>query len=465
MSSPNHSLPFLPPTLPLLPLATPQLLFPFLSVSIQLKEDEIALILKAVGENGHLDAPSPASRANTQGVKEGDKPEDRVWEGKKVLAKGERMVAVVPVLEIERRIGRWATAARIKSITVTTSSSSSNIGISGSNRQGALNESRYTLTLEGIARIRLPSHLPPVLSLLPPIPLTRSSFALPLPLLHPIDASTYTSARLLSLARPLLGGAILSGTQLRGAKSTDVQAASAVLQEVESRLASIPVGLLADVLAVMLGMEFEVKVDMLGLIGVEERCERLERALGDMLSKRGFAASSTSPSSSRALITLKQSGNPPTTRSARRAGPASAVTGPAGQPSQTPIPEDLQPLADLLFTRSAEIPAQTQAVISRELVRLTKIQPQSAEYGVGKTYLELLLALPWNKVSPDEGIREGESIGESLDRVKRELEEGHEGLEGVKRRVLEYLAVYRYVYICIMRRLSANGHRAIDRRQ
>lgn len=66
---------------------------------------------------------------------------------------------------------------------------------------------------------------------------------------------------------------------------------------------------------------------------------------------------------------------------------------------------------------------------------------------MGKTYVELLLALPWDKVSPDipaDG-REGQSIGESLERAREELEREHEGLEGVKKRVLEYLAVYRYV--------------------
>ena len=74
--------------------------------------------------------------------------------------------------------------------------------------------------------------------------------------------------------------------------------------------------------------------------------------------------------------------------------------------------------------------------ITRELTRLVKIPPQSAEYGVGKTYIEWLLALPWKKLS---------EVGQDLDldEARRRMEAEHEGLEGVKRRVIEYLAVYR----------------------
>ncbi len=68
----------------------------------------------------------------------------------------------------------------------------------------------------------------------------------------------------------------------------------------------------------------------------------------------------------------------------------------------------------------------------RELDRLAKMPPAAAEYTVARTYLDWLLALPWQKETQD-----------NLDlRVARTvLDEDHSGLEKVKERILEYLAV------------------------
>jgi ATP-dependent Lon protease len=68
----------------------------------------------------------------------------------------------------------------------------------------------------------------------------------------------------------------------------------------------------------------------------------------------------------------------------------------------------------------------------RELDRLGKMPPAAAEYTVARTYLDWLLALPWSKQTPD-----------NLDiaEARRVLDEDHSGLEKVKDRILEYLAV------------------------
>lgn len=70
--------------------------------------------------------------------------------------------------------------------------------------------------------------------------------------------------------------------------------------------------------------------------------------------------------------------------------------------------------------------------VEKEIKRLKKIQSSSAEGGVIRTYVEWILALPWNKASKDNvDIKLAEKI----------LNEDHYGLEKVKERVLEYLAV------------------------
>ena len=68
----------------------------------------------------------------------------------------------------------------------------------------------------------------------------------------------------------------------------------------------------------------------------------------------------------------------------------------------------------------------------RELDRLAKMPPAAAEYTVARTYLDWLLALPWSKQTTD-----------NLDiaEARRVLDADHSGLEKVKDRILEYLAV------------------------
>jgi ATP-dependent Lon protease len=75
-------------------------------------------------------------------------------------------------------------------------------------------------------------------------------------------------------------------------------------------------------------------------------------------------------------------------------------------------------------------PVKKEAV--RELDRLSKMPVAAAEYTVSRTYVDWLIALPWAKRTED-------SI--DLKRTKQVLDADHSGLEKVKDRVLEYLAV------------------------
>lgn len=82
--------------------------------------------------------------------------------------------------------------------------------------------------------------------------------------------------------------------------------------------------------------------------------------------------------------------------------------------------------------KKLKLPAAISEKVEKEIKRLKKIQPSSAEGGVIRTYVEWILSLPWNKASKDNtDIKLAETI----------LNEDHYGLEKVKERVLEYLAV------------------------
>ena len=78
------------------------------------------------------------------------------------------------------------------------------------------------------------------------------------------------------------------------------------------------------------------------------------------------------------------------------------------------------------------LPEEIVREAEREIERLRHIQPSSSEYQVIKTYLDRFFSLPW-------GVETEERI--DLGRVRAGLDEGHFGLESVKERILEFLAV------------------------
>ncbi len=81
---------------------------------------------------------------------------------------------------------------------------------------------------------------------------------------------------------------------------------------------------------------------------------------------------------------------------------------------------------------SAEMPPHVRQTASKELDILSKINPTTTEYTIGLTYIEYLLSLPWGKKTED-----------NLDilRAERIMNERHYGLEKIKERILEHLAV------------------------
>jgi len=84
----------------------------------------------------------------------------------------------------------------------------------------------------------------------------------------------------------------------------------------------------------------------------------------------------------------------------------------------------------------AGLPKEAHEQAVRELERMEKMPPQSAEYPVIKTYLDWLVEMPWNKASDD-----------NLDiaHARQVLDEDHYDLQQVKDRIIEYLAVRKMV--------------------
>ncbi|MDC7997766.1 endopeptidase La [Gilvibacter sediminis] len=70
----------------------------------------------------------------------------------------------------------------------------------------------------------------------------------------------------------------------------------------------------------------------------------------------------------------------------------------------------------------------------KELAKMQRMNPQVAEYSIQRNYLDLFLELPWNEFSKDKF---------DLKRAQRILDRDHYGLDDVKKRIIEYLAVLK----------------------
>jgi len=82
--------------------------------------------------------------------------------------------------------------------------------------------------------------------------------------------------------------------------------------------------------------------------------------------------------------------------------------------------------------REAELPPEAAKEAERELERLARMHPSSAEYTVATTFLDWLTGLPWHKATAD---------NLDIKKARKVLDDDHYGLEKPKRRIIEYLAV------------------------
>ncbi|WP_223033552.1 endopeptidase La [Hanstruepera marina] len=84
--------------------------------------------------------------------------------------------------------------------------------------------------------------------------------------------------------------------------------------------------------------------------------------------------------------------------------------------------------------KSKKWPEKVAKHFDKELAKMHRMNPQVAEYSIQRNYLDLFLDLPWNDYSKDKF---------DLKRAKRILDRDHYGLDDVKRRIIEHLAVIK----------------------
>jgi ATP-dependent Lon protease len=92
--------------------------------------------------------------------------------------------------------------------------------------------------------------------------------------------------------------------------------------------------------------------------------------------------------------------------------------------------DDLEEIRERL--RKAGLPDDVQKVARKQLGRMSGMQQQSAEYNVTRSYLEWIADLPWSRTTGDRL---------DVEETRRCLDEDHHGLEKIKKRIVEYVAV------------------------
>ncbi|WKD50848.1 endopeptidase La [Microbulbifer spongiae] len=100
----------------------------------------------------------------------------------------------------------------------------------------------------------------------------------------------------------------------------------------------------------------------------------------------------------------------------------------------TEEPNEIEELENKI--RDAGMSAEAEKKTRTELAKLKMMSPMSAEASVLRSYIDWMLSLPWKK---------GSRVRHDLNKAEEILEEDHYGLEEVKERILEYLAVQKRV--------------------
>ena len=178
---------------------------------------------------------------------------------------------------------------------------------------------------------------------------------------------------------------------------------------------------LADLIAANLNMELSERQDLLEVVSVKERLNKLLPLLQRELevltlgSKIQKEVSSSMAKSQRDFYLREQ---------------MRAIQRELGE--EDPSIAEINALRDRIDEN--DLPEDVQEVALKELDRLAQTPPNVAEYTISRNYLDWLVSLPWSKSTEDKL---------DLDEASRLLDEQHYGLDRVKDRLLEFLAVMK----------------------
>ncbi|KAK7218586.1 hypothetical protein V2G26_006589 [Clonostachys chloroleuca] len=199
-------------------------------------------------------------------------------------------------------------------------------------------------------------------------------------------------------------------------------------------------GLLADFMSNLVETTHEEKLEVLAALDVKVRItkviELLDRQVGGIKNNFKITAFTTVPVQILDRLNDNQRKN-----NSFPGMPGMAFVPPQGQMPNNNDQDGDQEANELEELKkklqAAKLPQEVSKTVDRELRRLSKMMPMNQEYQVTRTWLETLSEIPWAAVTEDR-------LGpETLNRARKQLDTDHYGLDKVKKRLIEYLAVLR----------------------
>lgn len=202
-------------------------------------------------------------------------------------------------------------------------------------------------------------------------------------------------------------------------------------------------GVLADFMANVIELSHEERLRILAAVPVKLRLERaieaLQRNVTSIQGNNRIMSITTTVSDpdtaqSDQLTRIRQQ-----QQFLRRLGGAANKSPPSPFNVEKPDSDEEPNEVDELKKRldAAALTPEAQKVADRELKRLAKMNPAQADYQVCRTYLENLSEIPWSNMTHDK------LDSATLAHARQQLNDDHYGLEKVKKRLLEYLAVLK----------------------
>ncbi|PHH72086.1 hypothetical protein CDD80_4772 [Ophiocordyceps camponoti-rufipedis] len=200
-------------------------------------------------------------------------------------------------------------------------------------------------------------------------------------------------------------------------------------------------GLLADFITNLVETSHEEKLSVLAALDVKVRMtkviELLERQLGGIKNVLRITTLTSVP----VQILDRLGENPANKSNPSTPTPGMSFVPPSGQTPSGHDAADDQEASELDELKkklhAARLPADVAKAVDRELRRLQRMMPMNQEYQVTRNWLETLSEIPWTATTDDR-------LGpETLVRARKQLDDDHYGLDKVKRRLIEYLAVLR----------------------
>ncbi|RAO69936.1 uncharacterized protein BHQ10_005948 [Talaromyces amestolkiae] len=195
-------------------------------------------------------------------------------------------------------------------------------------------------------------------------------------------------------------------------------------------------GSLADFMADIVESSLEEKLRVLAAFDIKDRLQRVIELLNRQVQgiKSNVKITSITTTSNNSPIDISQL-DPRLARRAMAGLNGFSPNGSNGSNEDEKEPNEVDELEQRL--NEAQLSPEARKVADRELKRLRKMNPVNAEYGVCRNYLENIAEIPWLKTTEDQ-------LGsDTLQRARKQLDDDHYGLEKIKKRLLEYLAVLK----------------------